>query len=187
MIMDRFFKYIGVLLLFALIGCKAAAQKFTTHAVKEGETLERIAMQYKVTPEIILTYNKEIKRGEDVKPNTILVIPMGIKVSERPSRLIRPNQKAVVEEQEPVQDPIGFTTHKVRRRETLFGISQRYHITEDDIKKYNTELYSSRLKKGMKLKIPKYKRVKPDGNVIDGDDFEIYTVAPKGNALEYCP
>ena len=178
--MNQFLKNIVVLLLFTIIGCKATAQKFTTHAVKEGETLESIAKQYKVTPYNILTYNKEIKQGDDVKPNTILVIPVGAKVSEIKVDTNEVKSVPVVMEEKPVQEePIGYTTHRVRKRETLYGISQRYHITENDIKKYNLELYSSHLKKGMRLKIPKYRRVKPDENAINEDDFETYTVAPK--------
>ncbi len=178
--MNQFLRNIVVLLLFTIIGCKATAQKFTTHAVKEGETLESIAKQYKVTPYNILTYNKEIKQGDDVKPNTILVIPVGAKVSEIKVDTNEVKSVPVVMEEKPVQEePIGYTTHRVRKRETLYGISQRYHITENDIKKYNLELYSSHLKKGMRLKIPKYRRVKPDENAINEDDFETYTVAPK--------
>ncbi|WP_148232124.1 LysM peptidoglycan-binding domain-containing protein [Maribacter sp. HTCC2170] len=177
--MNQFLKNIVVLLVFTLIGCKATAQKFTTHAVKKGETLESIAKHYKVTPYNILTYNKEIKQGDDVTPNTILVIPVGAKVSEIKVDKDKVETVRVANEKPEQEEPIGFTTHKVRKRETLFGISQRYHITEDDIKKYNTELYSSLLKKGMRLKIPKYKRVRPDENAINEDDFEIYKVAPK--------
>ena len=178
--MNQFLKNIVVLLLFTIIGCKATAQKFTTHAVKKGETLESIAKQYKVTPYNILTYNKEIKQGDAIKPNTILVIPVGAKVSGIQVDTNEDKSVPMVMEEKPVQEePIGYTTHKVRKRETLYGIAQRYHITEDDIKKYNSELYSSLLKKGMKLKIPKYKRVKPDENAINEDNFETYTVAPK--------
>ncbi|MGB5500126.1 MAG: LysM peptidoglycan-binding domain-containing protein [Maribacter sp.] len=178
--MNQFLRNIVVLLLFTIIGCKATAQKFTTHAVKKGETLESIAKQYKVTPYNILTYNKEIKQGDDIIPNTILVIPVGAKVSEIKVETNENKAVPMVAKEKPVQEePIGFTTHRVRKRETLYGISQRYNITENDIKKYNLELYSSLLKKGMKLKIPKYRRVKPDENAINEDDFETYTVAPK--------
>jgi len=179
-IMNQFLRNIVVLLLFTVIGYKATAQKFTTHAVKEGETLESIAKQYKVTTYSILTNNKEIKQGDAVKPNTILVIPVGAKVSEIQVDTNEVKSVPMVTKERPIQEePIGYTTHRVRKRETLYGISQRYHITEDDIKKYNSELYSSLLKKGMKLKIPKYRRVKPDENAVNEDDFETYTVALK--------
>lgn len=177
-VMNQILKNIVVILLFTLIGCKATAQKFTTHAVKKGETLESIAKQYKVTPYNILTYNKEIKQGDDITPNTILVIPMGAKASEIKTAPNEAKSTPIISKEKPEQEePIGFSTHRVRKRETLFGISQRYHITENDIKKYNPALYSSLLKKGMRLKIPKYRRVRPDENAINEDDFENYKVA----------
>ncbi len=155
------------------------AQKFTfTHAVKRGETVESIAKQYKVTPHSILKLNKELKQGQDdLKPNTILVIPLDPEIVEaKVADIIKSSDEKKIEVQE---EPIGFTSHKVRRKETLFGIAKRYNITENDIKRYNRELYSAQLQKKMILKIPKYKRVKPDENAINEEDFETYTVAPK--------
>ncbi len=180
-IMSQLIKNFVVLLLFTLVGCKAVAQKFTTHSVKEGETLETIAKQYKVTPYNILTYNKEIKGREDIKPNTILVIPTGANVSEivKDSKVKKTNQVSKIEDDQDLDEPIGFSTHRVRKKETLFGISKRYHITENDIKKYNPDLYSMFLKKGMRLKIPKYSRERPDPNALDENDLETYTVEPK--------
>ena len=179
-IMNQFLKKITVLFLFVLIGCKATAQKFATHSVKKGETLEGIAKKYKVTPYNILTFNKEIKQGQVLKPSTILVIPIDAKPSE--ASTTKPQAKeTTVEKSQEQEEPIGFTSHKVRKRETLYGIAKRYHITEDDIKRYNQELYSSQLRKKMVLKIPKFKRVKPTENtvVVDENDFETYSVAAK--------
>ena len=155
-------------MLFAFVGCKATAQKFSTHSVKKGETLESVAKQYNVSPANILAYNKEIKLGQGLKPNTILVIPMAAAAVTTPEEA-KPEQ----------EEPIGFTSHKVRKRETLYGLTQRYRITEDQIKKYNQELYSTQLKKKMVLRIPKYKRVAPGDNTINEDDFDTYTVAAK--------
>ncbi|WP_413979170.1 LysM peptidoglycan-binding domain-containing protein [Maribacter sp. 2307UL18-2] len=167
--MNQVFKSLLMLLLFVFMGCKATAQQFSTHSVRSGETLAGIAKKYNVTAASILTYNKEIKAGQDLKPNTILVIPAAAK----PTAIGDQSSEAVPEE------PIGFTSHKVRKKETLYGIAKRYHITEDDIKRYNQELYSNQLKKRMVLRIPKYKRVAPGENTINEDDFEIYTVAAK--------
>ncbi len=179
--MNQVFKNILVLLLFALVGCKAMGQKFVTHAVKRGETLESIAKQYKVTPANILTYNKEIKAGQSLKPNTILVVPLD--AASKPNTTSTPNNPRTPDAKDPKADqeqPIGFTTHKVRRKETLYGIAKRYKITEEDIKRYNRDLYSAQLKKKMVLKIPKYKRVKPsEAGTINKEDYETYTVAPK--------
>ena len=179
--MNRFLKQFVVLLFLALICWKANAQKFTSHAVKAGETLESIAKQYKVSPYSILNYNKEIKSGQALTPNTILVIPSPSAQANRvpptvsPKPVPKPNEAQINQE-----EPIGFSSHRVRRKETLFGISQRYKITEEDIKKYNRDLYSAQLKKGTVLRIPKYRRVDPrDLPENNPDDFEIYKVAPK--------
>jgi len=180
--MNQVFKNILVLLLFSLIGCKAMAQKFATHSVKRGETLESVAKQYKVTTDNILTYNKEIRRGQDLRANTILVIPMDAASKETVTST--PNNPKTPVAKDPKADqpePIGFSSHKVKKKETLFGIAKRYHISEDDIKRYNRALYSAQLKKKMVLKIPKYKRVKPSEVIaaVNEDDYESYTVAAK--------
>ncbi|MGB7393500.1 MAG: LysM peptidoglycan-binding domain-containing protein, partial [Pricia sp.] len=77
------------------------------------------------------------------------------------------------------EEPIGFTSHRVRKRETLYGIAKRFRISEDEIKKYNPDLYSSQLRKNMTLKIPQYRRTKTERTEINEEDFETYTVAPK--------
>ncbi|MDX1327826.1 MAG: LysM domain-containing protein, partial [Arenibacter sp.] len=53
-------------MLLLLVGVGAVAQKFTTHSVKKGETLESIAKQYKVSELGILKYNKEVKKGQPI-------------------------------------------------------------------------------------------------------------------------
>lgn len=175
--MNQFLKSIVICILFVLVGCKAVAQKFTTHAVKRGETIESIAKQYKVTPYNIFKLNKELKQGQDLKPNTILVIPLDAKITE--PKVTESPKSSEENKVEPQEEPIGFRSHKVRKRETLYGIAKRYNITEDDIKRYNRELYSAQLRKKMILKIPKYRRVKPDENIINEENFETYTVALK--------
>lgn len=178
--MNRFFKNILVLLLFVFVGCKATAQKFTTHVVKDGETLESISKQYRVTPYTILTYNKEIKQGQELRPNTILVIPAtGTAADSSTKPAVVSEEKSSEENAAEQEEPIGFTSHKVRKRETLYGIAKRYNITEEDIKRYNRDLYSAQLKKKMVLRIPKFKRVRPEDSITDPEDYITYTVAPK--------
>ena len=170
--MNRFLKKLALLLFFSvsLTGCKA--QKFTTHSVQKGETLESAAKKYNVTQYSILQLNKEIKQNDALRPNTILVIPKGGATTSAPTTTEGNASRATQEE------PISFTSHKVRKRETLYGIARRFNITEDDIKKYNPELYSSQLDKRMTLKIPQYRKTGRQEGMSE-DDFETYTVAPK--------
>lgn len=158
-------------LVVVFASCKVIAQRYTTHKVKEGETLQSIAKQYRVTPYTIIQLNKELKTAEDIKPHMLLVV----QVDGRP----RPTDPKIPETgSEPEQiEPIGFTKHKVRRKETLFGITQRYDITEEQLKKYNTALYASELKKGMVLQIPKFPE-QPDA-AETALDFETYVVKAK--------
>ncbi|WP_291869980.1 LysM peptidoglycan-binding domain-containing protein [Maribacter sp.] len=164
--------------LFVLISCKAVAQKFTTHAVKRGETLEGIAKEYKVSTDDILTYNKEVKKNMSLKASTILVIPLDAKQAS--ANVKSTVDKKVERDDVPVQEkPTGFTSYKVKKRETLYSIAKRFRITEEDIKKYNPELYASTLRKKMVLRIPKYKRVKPEEIQVISEEYDNYTVTAK--------
>lgn len=157
-----------VIAVIFLAAIPVSAQNYATHAVKEGETLQSISQKYRVTPYSILQANKEIKSASDVKENTILIIPLkGNAAIEK---------KEEKQEQEEVK-PLGFTRHRVRKRETMFGLTQKYKVTEDQIKRYNRQLYSEQLKKGMVLQIPKF----PEVDLEDEKelDFETYTVLPK--------
>lgn len=173
-------KYICTFLLAFLMAYAAFAQQFTTHSVKRGETLFGIAQQYKVTPFNILKYNKEIKQDEPLKANTLLIIPLDAVASDT-TREIPPTTTQIIQEDslEVAPEPINFITHRVRKRETIFGITQRYEISEAQLKRYNPELYASRLKKGMRLKIPRYPEKTVEENALNPDDYETYTVQPK--------
>ena len=155
------------------------AQQFTTHAVKQGETIYGIAQKYKVTPFNILKYNKELKQDEPLQPNTLLIIPLDAEASDT-SRDIPPDISRIIKEDslEVHQEPIGFTIHKVRKRENLFGITQKYEITEAVLKRYNPDLYAESLKKGMRLRIPQFPE-KSEEEELDPDNYEVYTVMPK--------
>ncbi|UII80227.1 LysM peptidoglycan-binding domain-containing protein [Flagellimonas sp. CMM7] len=155
---------------FFLASIQVSAQKYTTHAVKEGETLQSISQKYRVTPFTILQSNKEIKTASDVKANTILIIPLD-------GSVIEPQEKAEEEKVEEQEKPLSFSRHRVRKRETLFGLTQRYEITEEQLKRYNRQLYSEPLKKGMVLQIPKFPEPTPEDE--RALDFETYTVQPK--------
>jgi len=158
-----------VVLLLAMVPV-SAQNNYTTHAVKEGETLKSISQKYRVTPYSILKENKEIKSASDVKENTILIIPLNGQTVEKKTEIKE-------EEQEEEVKPIRFVRHRVRRKETLFGLTQKYNITEDQLKRYNTKLYSETLDRRMILQIPVFPEVDPDEE--KELDFEIYTVQPK--------
>ncbi len=155
--MIKFFSVVCLAILFSIN--TANAQNYKTHKVKEGETIESISKQYLVTPFDIYKLNPDAKKG--LKPNSLLIIPK--------SKVPEPTVTITKELQ-------GFKTHKTRRKETLYSLAKEYNITEDDIKKYNTFLYSNALRKGDKLQIPIFKTTR----TVETVDLTIpYTVLPK--------
>lgn len=75
------------------------------------------------------------------------------------------------------EKPLGFIEHKVNRKETIFGISRQYGISEKELKRYNPELYAGELQKGMVLQIPRY----PKGHISEDQRpvaYIYYRIAP---------
>ncbi|WP_308992062.1 LysM peptidoglycan-binding domain-containing protein [Mariniflexile litorale] len=121
------------------------AQNFSTHQVKNGETIQGIATRYGVTISDIYSLNPDAKK--ELKANTILIIPI--------SKAKKPTVISTKELQ-------GFKEHRTSKKETLYSIAKRYEITEDDIKTHNTFLYANTLQKGDKLQIPVFKIIKEE-------------------------
>ncbi len=59
------------------------------------------------------------------------------------------------------------------------GYQERYEVSVDDIKRYNKELYSAPLKKGMRIEIPEFPEIEEVIDSINPEDFETYMVLPK--------
>jgi len=151
-----------IALSFVFAFCSTAlAQNYKTHKVKPGESIEDIAKTYMVTPFDIYALNPDAKTS--LQPNTVLIIPNS-KILDKPVEV------------EEIQ-LVGYKSHKVKRRETLYSIAQKYNISVDDIKKHNTRLYSENLRKGDKLQIPEYDKVKTRSTLAN--TIKKYKVLPK--------
>ena len=138
----------------------AQAQNYSTHKVKQGETVESIAKKYLVTPSDIYGLNPDAKK--ELRVNSVLIIPKS-KATASPKIII-------------VKELEGFKKHRTKKRETLYSLSQRYHVTVEDIKKYNKFLYAEPLRKGDKLQIPIFKVTE----VEEVNELtKTYTVLPK--------
>lgn len=145
-------------------GCGIATQQqqYRSHKVKSGETIYSIAQEYGTTESAIYRLNPDAKNG--IGANTIIILP-------RSSNVIS-NSGAT---------SVTFKEHRVKRKETLFSISQEYNVSQDEIKKYNKELYSRQLKKGEKIRIP----ITPKGSTTtvsettENTDISTHTVEPK--------
>lgn len=115
-------------------------QQYYFHAVLQGQTLFSIARAYEVSQEAILHENPDIRDG--LRYNQIIRIPVQSEAVQTEDML----------DEDPATDD-GFITHKVKRRETLFGLSRQYDVSIDDILQHNPESREG-LKIGQLLRIP---------------------------------
>lgn len=120
-------------LVFQMISVSAFAQQYKYHIVKRGENTAEIARKYNISEETLFKYNPDARNG--VNPDTKLVVPIG--------------GKSTVQ-----QEATKFKTHRVKKQETLFSLSQQYNVSIEDIKRYNKHLYSEELRRGEKVRIP---------------------------------
>jgi len=154
-------KFLVSLSFLILVSISAKAQGYKTHKIKVGETIESIAKIYMVTPYDIYALNPDAKNS--LQPNMVIIIPES-KVLENPVK-------------SEVTKLVGYKSHKVKRRETLYSISKIYNVTIDDIKKHNNRLYSENLRKGDKINIPKYDKVNATSTLAN--TIRSYRVLPK--------
>ncbi len=117
-------------------------KEYFFHAVLRGQTLFSIARAYGVTVDDILEENPDVN-PQQMRSDQIIRIPV---IKE-----IDPNkvQSSTVTETE-------YISHQVRRRETVYGISRQYGITENELLGHNPQIRSG-LKTNMILKIPREK------------------------------
>ena len=133
-------------------------QQYKIHEVADGDTVFSLAKQYNTTVQNIYGLNPDAVNG--IKAGQILRVgkvekkdPVNdVEITENGKLDVLDSLKTV-----PVEPKvIGYKTHKVKRKETLFGISKEYGITVEDIKRHNKRLYSEQLQKKDKIRIPIY-------------------------------
>lgn len=143
-------KHISRLSKWCIAGClavlagggvpRASAQGVASrHTVQAGETLYRISKAYGVAVEEIVRANPGLT-AENLKKGSTIVIP-GIAQSGQTTAAGQPAIRI---------------THVVKAKETLWGISQAYGITLDELVQANPEMMVAgyELKTGSKVLIP---------------------------------
>ena len=108
------------------------------HFVVSGETLYSIGKKYKVTESEILNFNPEAK---SLKTGMKLRLPDKSGMNEANIQLITGKN----------QD--NFIEHQIVSGETLYGISQKYHVNTDELISLNPELKTG-FRTGVVIKIP---------------------------------
>lgn len=141
-------------------------KKYILHKVTKGEGLYGIARLYGSTPTQIQEINN--------LSTTTLEIGQVLKVPSKLSKINTPVQTVKTEKQEkPKSEPIiqnpklnltQYSTHTVKKGETLYKIAIKYGISVTELKEINN-LRSNTLSYNQKLKVPK------KGNIIENPDI----------------
>lgn len=130
------FRYVAIFLLFS--ASVFSQDKYIKHVISKGDNLTAIAKKYGVKTKDIENANPNAPKI--LKLNSVLLIPAK-------------NQPDVVKTSEAIaQTTSGF--HQVLAKETLWGISQKYKVSVEDLKKANPVLETEGLKIGQEIVIP---------------------------------
>jgi LysM repeat protein len=76
-------------------------------------------------------------------------------------------------------NPERFLTHKVKKKETLYGLARKYNVSIEQIKEFNPLIEKIGLKKRMQIKIPVYPIIEAPKAVPLKEGLEKYLVQPK--------
>ena len=136
--------YFALLSLVFFITCSAFSQeKVVKYTVSGGETINQIAVKFKITPYDIYSLNPDARNG--IKPNTVLLIPTNVTKVGAPKKEVAVT-KATANSKEII--------HEVQPKETFYSIEKKYGVSDEDLKAANPGLEKTGVQIGQKLVIP---------------------------------
>ena len=124
---------------FIFLISSISAQTLRQHTVDTLDTLDKIAQTYGVLEDDIIELNPHVIDQFSVGFNLIIPEPISKKFEKE------------------IREIVSYKIHRVKKQETLYGISKKYDVSIDEIKENNKELYDRPLKFKDKIYIPKYK------------------------------
>ncbi|WP_430931434.1 LysM peptidoglycan-binding domain-containing protein [Saccharicrinis sp. 156] len=141
---------------------------YVYHVVKPKETLYAISINYNTKVDTIIKYNQALENG-------ILAVGSSIRIPKVESALLTEATKydAV---QTPMEDK-QYVYHKIKKGETIYSVSKKYNVSQQDLARTNPELNPDGLPLGYVVRIPKAKVRKPQMNSNNQkDDFKVHSV-----------
>ncbi len=123
---------------FSFLGACAQQKEYISYTVQEGESLKDIAKKFDVKSKTLSKLNPGISKRPN--PNTVLLVPN-----------VNYDENEVVVK--------ASKTYIVQPKETLYGISKKFEVSIDSLKKENPQIDVEGLKIGMVLTIPDEKEV----------------------------
>jgi LysM repeat protein len=147
-------------------------ESFYIHIVKKGETYYSISKAYGITTEQLAAENPSA--GMTIKEGQSLRIPVKL-VSDTPAA--PPAQIPVFS----VHDNARFIYHKLSHGETVYFLSKKYNVTEQDIIGSNPGIDITKLPLGAEIAIPRKTETEITNKAIQ--DNEYYHKVTSGETL----
>ncbi len=130
---------------------KIDGKEYFLYTVQPSEGLYSIGRKFDVELKDLNKLNPEIANG--LKTGQLILIPVTKETKKAIANLRKESAQKPAIKNDTAQET-NFVEHIVEKKQTLFAISKKYNITQDELKKNNPELENG-LKTGMTLRIPK--------------------------------
>ncbi len=145
---------------------QGTSDNLQVHIVKSGETLYSISQQYQVSMNEIIKYNPD---QHSLKAGAKIYIPKQNLSVKTPAK----HQETMLHER--------YFEHVIESGETMWGITQKYDVTETELKTLNPVLETG-FPAGVVIKIPLRDVTTVEAKPVNSDAFEKYQVQ-KGETL----
>ena len=150
----------------------SAGNQVIFHTIQPGETLYKLSVKHGVSVERICRANPGLSVKNFRVGQVIAIPPAGKASSEvKPQAPVETPQVQAPQKSEPLK-PKCRDMHKVERKETVYSISRKYGITEDELIAANPEIKNKKLKKGKFLCIPYAKEASTQTPVAPAQDAD---------------
>ena len=131
-----------------------AAPAHTTHVVKDGETLTKIAAAFSVGVPDLVSVNR-LKNQDDIHTGQVLTIPNAKTAQRTPAPAENKPAQAAAQTTTPAPaDPKTAKTHIVRKGDTPLKIAREHGCTYDELMKLNSIKDPKKIQTGQVLKLP---------------------------------
>lgn len=135
----------AVFAFFLLLSLSLSAQR--THVVQPGETLYSISRTYGISVDSLIALNPQAAQ--------VLYAGASLKVPGTGSNVaVYPTSVSTYTSQESNSLPACKRMYTVKQKETVYALSRRFGVSEDELRAANPQIKKNKIKKGEQLCIP---------------------------------
>ncbi|WP_075590010.1 PBP1 and LysM peptidoglycan-binding domain-containing protein [Labilibacter marinus] len=150
---------------------KGQQTEFVLHTVRKKETLYGISRKYKTSVDTLIKYNPALQSGI-LAVNSQIRIPI---LEQKESTVF------VDDSLQPLKlEDDKYIYHKIKAGETIYAVSKKYRVSEQELELNNPDLNPSELPLGFVVRIPKAKVKKENKSTQNKEaDFILHSVRRK--------